>query len=469
MGAGDKCCVGGCDNDRRYPGKYYVHSHVEKLGFHKPANSEDAIRTWCIQVQKGRKDFKIGRSRESVIVCSNHFVDGRPTKSNPIPTLFLTPFEHSTAKSPKKRRKLNFTGESSPANIPGNPPVDVDVAMDEMAFECSVEQVLEPEFKLCTASAQITRENDVRLYTGFQSTAAFKTMFDFLSQKASNMTYWKGDKQTSTEKSSRYDNMDANLSAFVRKRGPPRKLTLEQELLLVMMRLRLALCVGDLAFRFKISESLVSSIFCTWIKMMSEELSWLIQWPSRSQIKKTLPACFKKNYSKVRCIIDCSEIFIETPSSLEVQAACWSDYKHHCTFKFLIGITPNGLISFISECYGGRASDKFIVMDSKFLRMLEPYDQVMADRGFKIRDDLAMYQASLAIPPSAAKDQQMLGADVAETSKIANVRIYVEQAIGRLKYFNILSSVMPIKCVPLCDYILTVCCALCNLLPPLCE
>ena len=127
------------------------------------------------------------------------------------------------------------------------------------------------------------------------------------------------------------------------------------------------------------------------------------------------------------------------------------------------------MISFISECYGGRASDKFIVTDSKFLRMLEPFDQVMADRGFKIRDDLAMHQASLAIPPSAAKDQQMLGDDVAETSKIANVRIYVEQAIDRLKYFNMLSSVMPVKCVPLCDDILKVCCALCNLLPPLCE
>ena len=44
MGAGDKCCVGGCDNDRRYPGKYHVRSHVQKLGFHKPSNSEDAIK-----------------------------------------------------------------------------------------------------------------------------------------------------------------------------------------------------------------------------------------------------------------------------------------------------------------------------------------------------------------------------------------------------------------------------------------
>jgi len=41
------------------------------------------------------------------------------------------------------------------------------------------------------------------------------------------------------------------------------------------------------------------------------------------------------------------------------------------------------------------------------MNRLEPYDQVMADRGFKIRDDLAMYQATLAIPPSTVGNFQM--------------------------------------------------------------
>ena len=152
-----------------------------------------------------------------------------------------------------------------------------------------------------------------------------------------------------------------------------------------------------------------------------------------------------------------------------MQAACWSDYKHHCTFKFLIGITPNGLISFISDCYGGRASDKFIVMESKFMNRLEPYDQVMADRGFKIRDDLAMFQATLAIPPSTIGNFQMPSQDVSSTSRIANVRIYVEQAIGRIKNYRILSTFMPMNSVPLCNDIVKTCCSLCNLLPPLCE
>ena len=87
MGFGDKCCVGGCKNDRRYPKKWVIHSHVEKLSFHKPKQS--LIEAWSRQVQKGRKDFSIGKSRESVDVCSNRFRDRKPSVSNPIPTLFL--------------------------------------------------------------------------------------------------------------------------------------------------------------------------------------------------------------------------------------------------------------------------------------------------------------------------------------------------------------------------------------------
>ena len=91
---------------------------------------------------------------------------------------------------------------------------------------------------------------------------------------------------------------------------------------------------------------------------MSYELSSLIVWPSKRVVKDNLPTCFKLLYPNVRCIIDYTEVFIETPSSLDTEAQCWSDYKHHCTIKFLVSITPNGMISYVSPCYGGRASDK---------------------------------------------------------------------------------------------------------------
>ena len=50
----------------------------------------------------------------------------------------------------------------------------------------------------------------------------------------------------------------------------------------------------------------------------------------------------------------------------------------------------------------------------------------------------------LFIPPSKAAPMQMLSGGVKRTSGIANVRIYVEQAIGRMKNFNILKHEIPV-------------------------
>ena len=93
---------------------------------------------------------------------------------------------------------------------------------------------------------------------------------------------------------------------------------------------------------------------------MAKELRYLIIWPSKGQVFATLPDAFKKLYPQVRVIIDCTEVYLETPSSLEVQANLWSDYKHHCTTNFLVAITPNGAISWISSTYGGRTSDAYM-------------------------------------------------------------------------------------------------------------
>lgn len=60
------------------------------------------------------------------------------------------------------------------------------------------------------------------------------------------------------------------------------------------------------------------------------------------------------------------------------------------------------------------------------------HDQIMADRGFKIKEDLMMIMATLCIPPSCAASSQMLPGDIKKTSSIANVRNFVEQAIRRV-------------------------------------
>ena len=68
----------------------------------------------------------------------------------------------------------------------------------------------------------------------------------------------------------------------------------------------------------------------------------------------------------------------------------------HCTSKFLVAITLNGAIPWISPTYDGRTGDVYIVRNSGFLDLLEPYDTVMADRGFKIKSDLTMKRCYLS-------------------------------------------------------------------------
>ena len=162
----------------------------------------------------------------------------------------------------------------------------------------------------------------------------------------------------------------------------------------------------DMAFRFQVSSGTISSILVTWIKLMSKELAVLIIWPTHIQIKQHLPNCFKRLYPKVRCIIDCFECFTQTPSGLDLAATMWSEYKHHYTYKVLVAITPNGAVSYVSPAYGGKATDVHIMRDSGFLDFVGPYDEIMADRGFKISEDLMMKMATLCIPPSKAKSSR---------------------------------------------------------------
>jgi hypothetical protein len=171
-------------------------------------------------------------------------------------------------------------------------------------------------------------------------------------------------------------------------------LSLEDELFLVLVKLRLAMSIADMAYRMYISISAVSRIFRSWMMVMSTELAYLIEWPDDGKLNTNMPTCFKKHFSQVRCIIDCFELFIERPVSFQARALTYSHYKKHNTLKFLIAVSPTGLptgsICFISKAWGGCVSDKVITQQYGFLNYLNFGDEVLADRGFNIQDDLAV-------------------------------------------------------------------------------
>ena len=155
----------------------------------------------------------------------------------------------------------------------------------------------------------------------------------------------------------------------------------------------------------------------------------LIVWLSRDIIQSHLPSAFEKICPKTGGIIDCTEIFIERSKSLHAQASAWSDYKNHNAVKFLIAISPNGYIIFLSDCFSGRTSDQYICSDSGFYKLLDPGDGVMADRGFHIKEDILFYYCSLNVPPGARVKSQMTAAECKETKAVANLKVNVGRAI----------------------------------------
>lgn len=259
------------------------------------------------------------------------------------------------------------------------------------------------------------------------------------------------------------------------KHSPQNSLAKFQEFLVFMLKLKWNFPLQDLAFRFGISISTVSRILEKWLHASFWRLQSQLVWPSRRDIQRTMPQAFVDSFgTKVAVVIDCFEIKIERPSSLLPRSETWSQYKGSNTAKFLIGISPQGVITFISEGWGGRTSDQHITEHCGILDNLTHGDVVLADRGFNIADSVGLYCATLHIPAFTKGKAQLSALDVARTRKLANVRIHVERVIGLVRNkFVIMKSVQPIDfciCKPgdmytTLDKMVAVCCALTNLCP----
>ena len=148
---------------------------------------------------------------------------------------------------------------------------------------------------------------------------------------------------------------------------------------------------------------------------------------------------------KTTVIIDCFEVFIEKPSNLLARAQAYSNYKSHNTIKVLIGISPQGTITFVSQAWGGRTSDKFLTENCGLLNKPKPGDLVMADRGFTIHERVWFHQAELSIPAFTKGKDQLDPIDLEKTRGIANVRIHVERVIGLLSQkYTVLQVTLPV-------------------------
>lgn len=218
--------------------------------------------------------------------------------------------------------------------------------------------------------------------------------------------------------------------------------------------------------KLNISFTTCTKYFYTFLPLLAAALKPMIYWPNKDEIRNNLPVCFNK-YKTTRVVLDCTEVIVQKCKCVTCRIKSYSHYKWNHTIKWLIGITPSGLISYISPGYGGRASDKAIFNKEKFISKCDPFDAIMVDKGFMIDKECEENFVKLIRPPFLAKQNEFSQADAEATADIARARVHVERAIQRIKIYRIVKDKIDWYMFSSMDYIMTIIGGLVNLSPPI--
>ena len=101
------------------------------------------------------------------------------------------------------------------------------------------------------------------------------------------------------------------------------------------------------------------------------------------------------------------------------QSATYSAYRGMNSFKVIVGVAPNAVITYVSNY---TISDKAIVRQSGLLKYLTSGDMILADKGFLIQDILP-HGISVNIPPFL-NNGTFSESEIKSTKAIAKCRIH---------------------------------------------
>ena len=252
------------------------------------------------------------------------------------------------------------------------------------------------------------------------------------------------------------------------KQGRPRALSPFEGYVLTLCKLRQNFSFEHLCFLLQIALSTGSKTFLMWITFLYLRLGSVSIWPTQETVRAAMPDSMKEKFPNVRIILDRTEIFVESPSKLQLHKMFYSDYRSHVTLKILLGIMPGGGFTFISSCFVGSISDRDICIKSGLLtkELWDKGDAVMVDRGFTIGDLLEPLGVGLIMPSFLAGCDQLTTEETILSQQIAAERIHVERMIQRFKNFRIFDSSIPITMFGQINEIVTVCALLCNMQDP---
>ena len=308
------CCAVNCTNRfKRDSG----------IGFYTIPAKQVRREAWLRAISRARWEAK-----SSDRLCGEHFVSGRPSRDpknvDYVPTLFKDGKRRANCSVPDRKREersakrakvreseedvltaaeglLNMSAMASSCEdalrdastqtdhafpmldpdylVPPNQELSVEVTALQEELESLKHSLPNSPLQLMANSNQKTK-----FYTGLPTYEVFTALFHYLEPQVLSL---------------RQKDVESETVA----RGRKRKLSLMEEFVAVLMRLRLGLLLEDVADRFAISPATMSKIFTTWIKVMSKAMKVIFPWPSREQVRSVTPERFLP-YPNTRVILD---------------------------------------------------------------------------------------------------------------------------------------------------------------------
>lgn len=304
---------------------------------------------------------------------------------------------------------------------------------DSVKTQCVVTQT--EDFNLFSARRFATDPEGIHYYTGLECYEKFKMVLHTLGPAAYELNYYHGVTPT---------------------------LSVENQFFLTLVKLRQHKTNFEISRMFGVTEASVTNIFVTWVNFMALQWGEVEWWPSRDLVDFYMPTDFKVKFPTTRVIVDGTECPVKKPKEPILQQATWSTYKNRNTVKVLVGISPGGLVSYVSPAYAGSASDRNICERSELPQMCEPQDSVMADKGFNVQDLFEASMVAVNIPTFFSKKNRMSGKTVLKDRRIANKRVHIERIIGLAKTYKILQQPMNNTESGLATQIIHLCFYLCN-------
>ena len=342
------CCAGKCENSSE---------KNRDLSFHSlPPDKKPLLKLWIKKMHRDPRYFNVNKP---VKICSEHFrqrdfvnphAKKRRLNRNAVPSKFSwTPVKEEeeedverTAVSKLERGRIEQNeatdtaseGEGDELRVSGltltsrkTQTYEDDFCDDsiDISFRvpCLHRFSLSHLLSKCTTPSK--EEKMFSHFTGFDSYAGFMDTLKFILPNLDRklLIYWDSTagKSSVIDTEKLFEENESDLEEDrdedepeireTKTRPSAHKLQVEDEFLMVLMKLRMGLSNIDLGERFNLSDSAVNNILLTWLNYIYEVLGSLKIWPHRDVILKNAPQEFIDKYPNNTVIIDATELKIQ--------------------------------------------------------------------------------------------------------------------------------------------------------------